>query len=361
VALPLARPGIVAGLTLALIETLNDFGTVDYFAVDTFTTGIYRTWLGMGEAAAAAQLAAILLAFVFSLILLERWSRGGARFHHTSVRYRDLPGYRLGGWCAASAVAACALPIVLGFALPGMALAQWAAETAGEGGGGLLRYAVNSFVLAALTAALAVAVAVVRASGMRLRRTVPMMAAMRVAAMGYAVPGAVIAVGVLLVSAKLDNAVDGWMRAAFGLSTGLIVTGTVGGMVFAYLVRFLAVSFNTVEASLAKITPSMDGAARTLGQSPIAALRRVHLPLMWGSLLTAGMLVFVDVMKELPATIIMRPFNFDTLAIRAYQLASDERLDLAAAPALAIVAVGIVPVIALSIAIARSRPGHGHD
>jgi len=175
------------------------------------------------------------------------------------------------------------------------------------------------------------------------------------------VPGSVIAVGVLLVYTRFDNTVDGWMRYNFDISTGLILTGTVAGVVLAYLVRFLAISFNTAEASLAKVTESMDWAARTLGQRPGTTLRRVHAPLMWGSLLTASMLVFVDVMKELPATIILRPFNFDTLAIRTYQLASDERLVDASSSALAIVLAGILPVIVLSFAIARSRAGHSHD
>ena len=361
VALPLARPGIIAGLSFALIETLNDFGTVDYFAVDTFTTGIYRTWMGLGEPAAAAQLAAILMLFVFTLVVLERWSRRGARFHHTSTRYRSLPGHRLTGVRAAGAFLVCLIPIFFGFVLPGWALVDWSIETADDVINlEFLTYAMNSFTLAALTACFAVAIALVLALGLRLRGTRPMYAAARVAGMGYAIPGSVIAVGVLLVSSRLDNAVDSWMTATFGLSTGLIVTGTVGGMVFAYLVRFFAISFNTVEASLAKVTPNMDNAARTLGQRPGGMLRRVHMPLMKGSMLTAGLLVFVDVMKELPATIIMRPFNFDTLAIRAYQLASDEQLAEAASAALGIVVVGILPVVLLSQAVAHSRPGQSN-
>jgi iron(III) transport system permease protein len=176
--------------------------------------------------------------------------------------------------------------------------------------------------------------------------------------MGYAVPGAVIAIGLLLSMGTLDNAVDGWARRAFGVGTGLLVTGTIVGLVYAYLVRFLAIAFNAAEAGLAKVTPSMDGAARTLGTRPAGVLTRVHAPLIGGSVLTAALLVFVDVMKELPATLILRPFNFDTLAIRAYQMASDERLSEAAAPGLLIVAVGVLPVILLSRAIARSRPGH---
>jgi iron(III) transport system permease protein len=159
----------------------------------------------------------------------------------------------------------------------------------------------------------------------------------------------------------VDRTIDGWFREVFGISTGLILTGTVAGVVIAYLVRFLAISLSTAEAGLAKITPNMDAAARTLGHAPGTVLRRVHAPLMWGSVLTAAMLVFVDVMKELPATMILRPFNFDTLAIRAYQLASDERLADSSNSALAIVLVGIIPVIALSVAIARSRAGHVHD
>ncbi len=361
VALPLARPGIVAGLSLALMETLNDFGTVDYFAVDTFTTGIYRTWLGLGEAAAAAQLAAILLIFVFSLVVLERWSRRRIRFHHTSIRYRRLPGYRLTGIRAASAFAACLAPILLGFVLPGAALLAWSIETAEAViDARFFGFALNSFTLATLTSAVAVAVAVVLAYASRLKQSRLIAAAVRVAGMGYAVPGAVIAVGILLVSSEIDNTIDAWLRASLGVSTGLIFTGTVAGIVFAYLVRFLAISLNTVEASLAKITPNMDSAARTLGLRPAGMLRRVHAPLMWGSLLTAATLVFVDVMKELPATIIMRPFNFDTLAIRAYQLASDEQLAEASPAALGIMLVGIVPVILLSLAITRSRPGSDH-
>ena len=299
--------------------------------------------------------------FVFSLVILERWSRRNIRFHHTSIRYRRLPGYRLTGARAAGAVSACLAPIVLGFLLPGAALLAWSVETWEEVvDARFLGFALNSFTLATLTSVIAVAVAVVLAYGTRLRHGRLIASAVRVAGMGYAVPGAVIAVGILLVSSSIDNTIDGWMRATLGVSTGLIFTGTVAGLVFAYLVRFLAISLNTVEASLAKITPNMDSAARTLGHRPAGMLRRVHAPLMWGSLLTAATLVFVDVMKELPATIIMRPFNFDTLAIRAYQLASDEQLAEASPAALGIVLVGIVPVILLSLAITRSRPGSDH-
>ncbi|MDJ0951223.1 MAG: iron ABC transporter permease [Alphaproteobacteria bacterium] len=361
VALPLARPSIVAGLALALMETLNDLGTVQFFAVDTFTTGIYRTWLGLGEPTAAAQLSAILMIFVFALIALERSSRGGAGFHQATQTYRPLPQFVLRGRRALLAVTACAAPIVLGFLLPALALVKWAVETREWIDASFFRLAWHSLLLAGLTAALAVALAVVLAYGQRLHRSWLSAAAARVASMGYAVPGAVIAVGVMLPFAWIDNQVDAWMRAHLGISTGLLLSGTLAALVFAYLVRFFAIATNTVESGLARVTPSMDGAARTLGVGPGATLRRVHLPMIRASLLTAGMLVFVDVMKELPATLIIRPFNFDTLATRVYEFAVDEQLQEASSASLAILLVGIIPVILLSRAVTRARPGSAAD
>ncbi len=360
VALPLARPSIAGGVSLALMEALNDFGTVQFFGVDTFTTGIYRTWLGMGEPEAAAQLAAVLMLFVFALVLMERASRGQAGYQHTSTRYRPLPRYGLSGRRAAFAFLACFLPVLLGFLLPALALLAWAAESAADVvDARFFELVLNSFTLAATAAVLAVAIAVLLAYGLRLRRTRAMALASRVASMGYAIPGSVIAVGVLLPFAWVDNTIDSWMRANFGISTGLLLSGTVVAVIFAYLVRFLAISLNTVEAGLTRVTGNMDDAARSLGHGPASTLRKVHAPMIRGSLLTAGLLVFVDVMKELPATLIIRPFDFDTLAIRTYEYAVDEQLVEASSSALAIVVVGVVPVIVLSLAIARSRPGSG--
>ncbi len=356
VALPLARPAIIAGLALALMETLNDFGTVQFFGVDTFTTGIYRTWFGLGERVAATQLAAFLLLFILWLILIERWSRRRARYYQNTGTHGRLTHYQLRGMRSLGAWIACFLPIALGFIVPAAVLLDMILNNSRNGlGDRFWDFTKNSFILAAITAALAVVIAVVIAYGLRLRSDLGMHLAARIASMGYAVPGSVIAVGILIPIGRLDNAIDTWMRATFGLSTGLLLSGTIIALVFAYLVRFLAVSFSTVEASLGKIKPSLDDAARSLGLNPTSTLVRVHTPIMWGSLLTAGMLVFVDVMKELPATIIIRPFNFDTLAVRTYQLASDERLAEAAAPALAIVVVGILPVILLSMRISRFR------
>ncbi len=360
VALPLARPAIVAGLALALMETIADYGTVAYFGVPTFTTGIYRTWFGLGEPTAAAQLAAVMLLFVAALIAAERWSRGRARHHHTTGRYRSLTPRRLSGARGWATMAACALPLVLGFLVPAWVLLGYALS-AGDPlwGPRFGRLALNSFMLAAMTAGLAVAVGLLLAYGVRLRPTPVTRAAARAASLGYAVPGSVIAVGVLIPFAAFDNALDSVMRQSLGVSTGLLLTGTMAVLVFAYLVRFLAVSYNTIEASLGKISPNMDHAARTLGHGPRRTLLRVHAPILRGGMLTAGLLVFVDVLKELPATMILQPFNFETLAVRVHRLASDERLAEAATAALTIVGVGVLPVILLSLAIARSRPGAG--
>lgn len=345
VALPLARPAIAAGVALALMETLSDYGTVQYFGVDTFTTGIYRTWFGMGDRTTAAQLAALLMLFVLALILIEQWFRRQQRYSQKSRQPRSR--YVLQGWRSAIAQIACGLPLLLGFVLPAGLLLQMTIDR-GFGKIRFWEFARNSFVLAALTAAIGVAIALLMAYGLRLRPSLVMLLSVRVAALGYAIPGSVIAVGVLVPLGQFDNAIDAWMQSTFGLSTGLLLSGTIAALVFAYLVRFLAVSLGSIEASLQRIQPSLDDAARSLGHNSTQTLRRIHAPLMRGGLLTAAILVFVDVMKELPATLIVRPFNFDTLAVRVYQLASDERLAEAAAPALAIVLVGLLPVLLLS-------------
>jgi iron(III) transport system permease protein len=356
VALPLARPAIVAGVTLALMETLADYGTVQYFGVATFTTGIFRVWLGQGEPAAAAQLAALLLVFVLTLILIERGSRRHARYHHTAQRHQPIHRYHLRGWGALGALLFCLLPLLLGFLVPAGQLAAWSWSRAATGfDARFLSLTFNSLSLAGAAALLALVVALLLAYAQRLVPTRLVRSSARLASMGYAVPGAVIAIGVMLPFAWLDNALDAWMRATFGVSTGLLFSGTLFALLFAYLARFLSVSLQTVESGLTRIRPAMDEAARSLGQRPVQVLWRVHVPLLRGSLLTALLLVFVDVIKELPATLALRPFNFDTLAVRAYELASDERLADAGPAALTIVLAGLVPVVLLSRSIARSR------
>lgn len=358
VSMPLARPAIVAGVALALMETLADYGTVAYFAVNTFTTGIYRAWFSLGDRIAAAQLAAMLLGFVLFLLMAERISRGRARYHNTTGRNRPMVGAKLSGLAAFAAVVSCVLPLLVGFVLPALLLLKMAlTDGDAQFGERFLTLSRNSFVLAGLTALIAVFIALLLAYGARLSKTTLAKALNRMVGLGYAVPGAVIAVGVLIPVTRLDNWLAGQWLAWFDYNPGLIFTGGVAALIYAYLARFLGVALHTVESSLAKITPSMDDAARSLGLGQSQTLRRVHMPMLRGSLLTAGLLVFVDVMKELPATLVMRPFNFDTLATQTYTLASDERLAEASTAALAIVAVGLLPLIALSRQISRSRRG----
>ena len=364
IALPLARPAIVTGLALALMETLSDFGAVQYFAIDTFTTGIYRTWFGLGEPAAAAQLAAILMLFVFSLIIIERLNRGGRKFHHTG-RYLAISRYRLSPGRRLLAFLACLLPIFFGFLLPtGWLLKDSILHSSSAFNAGFAGLVFSSVSVSLVASVLALLVALLLIYGSRRASRAPScleQVSLRIAAMGYAVPGPVLAVGIMLPFGFIDNGIDHWMRSTFGISTGLLLSGTMVALFFAYTVRFLAISLNTVEAGADTVTPNMDRAARTLGVTGFAKLRRVHLPIISGSLMTALLLVFVDVMKELPATLVMRPFGFETLAVRAYELAIDERLADAAAPSLAIVLAGILPVIILSRAISRSRPGQKAD
>lgn len=355
ISLPLARPAIAGGVSLALMETLADFGAVSHFGVQTFTTGIYRAWLSMDDPIAAGQLATMLLSIVLTIVLIERFERRSARIF-SSRRHRELPGYKLKGASAWTASAFCALPVTLGFLLPVLVLA----ELSWEGGHSIfsdryLQLIGNSLILASLAATVAVLVALIMNYAQRLSPGILSSIACRLSNLGYAVPGSIIAVGILIPFAAFDNALDQAMRNIFGVSTGLVLTGSIIALVLAYVIRFMAVAFNSLESNLSKIPPSMDSAARTLGQTQLGTLRRIHLPLISGGIMTALMMVFVDVMKELPATLIIRPFNFDTLAVQAYRLASDERLAQAATPSLILVAVGMIPVIVLSRRIMRSR------
>ncbi|MCC7428638.1 MAG: iron ABC transporter permease [Alphaproteobacteria bacterium] len=357
VALPLARPAMAGGVALAVMEALNDFGAVQHFAVKTFTTGIYETWFGMGDRGAASQLAAALLAAVALMLAIERITRGRRAYHGTTTRHQPLEPQRLGTLAGLVACIACALPVLLGFGVPALALLWNAIDSLSLTElRRLLPYAWHSLSLSAATAVAAVAIATVLAYGARLYPSRAQRLATRLSGMGYAIPGSVIAVGVLVPFGAFDNALDAWARAHLGFSTGLLLSGSMAALVFGYLVRFLAVALVTVEAGLAKVRPSLDGAARTLGRGPRRTLFEVHAPLISGSLITAGLLVFVETMKELPATLIIRPFDFDTLAVRVYQLASDEKLAQAAPAALTIVLVGLIPVVVLSRAMRRSTP-----
>jgi iron(III) transport system permease protein len=356
VALPLARPAIIGGLALVLMETLGDFGAVAYFSVKTFTTGIFHAWRDLGDIQAALKLASILAILVILALYLERMSRRAAKFHHTSARYRPLPKYELVGWRKFAVIAICATPVIIGFALPGAQLLWWAlTQTSDLHGFGTL--VIDSITVALIASVIAVAVATLLAYGLRLNKSPLVNAATRLSVLGYAVPGLILAIGIVVPFTWVENNIDAWFRATWGISTGLFLSGSLVALLFAYVVRFLAVSFNAIEASLGKITPSYDSAARTLGAGVFGTLRQVHMPLLSGSMLTAGLLVFVDVLKELPATYVLRPFNFNTLAVRTFELASDEQLAAASVPALTIVLVGLIPIILMSRAISASRPG----
>lgn len=350
--IPLARPAIAAGIMLALMETLADYGTVQYFGVDTFTTGIFRTWFGFGEPATAAQLSSILMLTVFVLFILEQQQRKRIRYHNPNNAIQKNNPSKLTGIYAVLAFIACFIPPLLGFIIPVLQLGGWAIETASSMiTNEFWTLAMNSFLLAASAALLTLVFAVILAYGKRSSKNVLINSLINFCAMGYAVPGTIIAVGVLIIFGKLDSWLINLLESKFNIDVGLIFTGTIFALVFAHTVRFLSLALQTVGASLTKINYSIDEASRLLGNSLFTTLRNIHLPLIRSGLLTATLLVFVEVMKELPATLIMRPFNFNTLSVRAYELASDERLADASTAALAIVFTGIIPVILLNISI----------
>lgn len=355
VALPLARPSIAAGMALALMEALADFGTVAIYGYPTFPVAIYRVWFGMFNRGAATELASLLLLFTLGLYLLERTLRGRARFYQTEGTVRPAPPKRLSGWRAWAASGMAGLIVGVAFLLPVAQLLRWTVTTVGgsDYDDRYPEFLLNTVAVAAITAIVAVGAAVVVAYGLRLSRSRIVAAFARIAGMGYALPGSVIAVGVLAPLAFLDHALDDLLKRMLGIGSGLLLTGSMAGLTFAYLVRFLALSCQTVEASLVKVTPSMDMAGRSLGVNPGGVLRWIHLPLIRRGLLTAAILVFVDVMKEMPATLLLRPFGYETLAVRVWQLTSESLWEAAALPALTIVAAGLFPVILLVITSAR--------
>ena len=354
VSLPMARPAIAGGVLLAVMETIADFGTAAYFGVQTFATGIYTSWFTMADRSAAAQLALCLLVFALMLAMAERASRGKARYHAAGKRHMKMPPEPLKGLRAVLAFALCATPVLLGFVLPAVILAVMGLE--GEQdllSRRYIRFIQNSITLAGAGALITVTAAICVGFFQRLRPGRRAEATAYLARLGYAVPGGVIAVGLMVPFAAFDNALDGWMRDTFDISTGLLITGSIWLLVAAYMVRFLAAALGAYEGGQSTVHVHMDAAARSLGETPLGTLRRIHLPILTPSLLTALLIVFVDVMKELPATLIMRPFNYDTLAVQAYRLASDERLEGAAVPSLVIVAIGLLPVILICRQVGR--------
>jgi iron(III) transport system permease protein len=349
VALPLARPAIVTGASLAMMEALADYGTVQYFGVNTFTTGIFRTWFGMGNQAAAAQLASILCTFVFILILLESFSRRKRQYFHSGIGQRTVTRRKLSKKHQYWVMGLCFVPFLLGFIMPFFQLLYWSISHWRENfDDAFIELAYHSFLLAASAALVVTLIALLFSYSKRLLPKKDILTATRVASMGYAIPGAVVAVGVMMPLIWFDIQFDGVMQSLFGVSTGLLLSGSLFALVFAYSIRFLAVAIQNSDGGLSRIKPSMDASAKTMGLNLRQVLLKIHVPMLKGSLLSAFILVFVDVLKELPATLILRPFNFNTLAVRAHELASDERLVDAALPAIAIVIVGLIPIILLA-------------
>lgn len=347
VSLPMARPAIASGAMLVGMETIADFGTVSYFGVQTFAVGIYSSWFTFADRAAAAQLSLGLLAFALLLAILERINRGEARYAF-GRKFEQMPRVPLRGSAAGAAFAVCFMPAFFGCILPVLMLSEMAlGSNQSLFSPRYLKFAQNSVTLGLCAAVLTVSVALLFGSLARSRTSWFATIILYIGRLGYAVPGGVIAVGLLVPFAFFDNTLDAYMRETFDVSTGLLFTGSIWLLVCAYMIRFLAAAIGAYEGGVAVINPNMDAAARVLGQSEWGLLRRVHFPLLRPSLFTALLIVFVDVMKELPATLIMRPFNFDTLAVQAHRLAADERLAGAAVPSLVIVAIGTLPVILL--------------
>jgi len=357
VSLPMARPSIVVGVALVLMETLNDFGTVEFFAVETLTTGMFNVWLVMGNTGGGAQIAVVMLLFVIGLLIAERTARRRRGYHDTSTRPGRALRYKLSTGRRIAAVLVCAAPIVVGFVVPAGLLISYAIEFYDVSMENRFpQAAANSIMLAGLAAGIAAMVGLFLAYAVRMRKSRALTLLARFASLGYAVPGAVLAIGILFPFGLFDNALDRFMRDTFGVSTGLLLSGTIAALLFAYVVRFLALAYGTLEAGLGRVTPHMDDAARTLKHGPAKALIKVNLPIIRGSIMTAAILIFVDSMKELPATLLLRPFNFDTLATYVYQFASDELLEECALGALTIVAAGVIPVILLTRVMGRRRP-----
>lgn len=356
VALPLARPAILTGAALTMMEAFADYGTVQYFGISTFTTGIFRVWFGMNSSLAAAQLASCLCLFVLLLLFIEQFSRRKQRFYQTGQKSAPLPLERLQGTKAFFVMGLVALPFILGFIIPVIQLLSWSLQTWEHMlDADFVILLWNSFKLAAIAAVVVVLCALVLGYGKRLSKQKKVIIATQLSGLGYALPGTVIAIGVMIPFAWLDHSLNAWLQSAFSYKPGLIFSGTLFALVFAYLVRFLTVAKHSVDAGLDRIKPSMDEAARNLGLSPTKVLGKVHIPLLGSSVLSALLLVFVDVMKELPATLILRPFNFNTLAVKTYELASDERLADAALPAVSIVVIGLIPIIFLAYSIHKQK------
>lgn len=345
VGLPLARPAIAAGTAIVMMETVSDFGVVEFFAVQTLTTGIFTTWLEMGNAGGAAQLSLVILGLVLLLVGLEKASRSKSRFYQGARHQRPIETIRLTGWHGWIATALCTVPFAVGFVLP-VGVIGWHAAVNAEGwlAPGLLLALRNTLVVGGAAAVVTVTGALFLTYGIKLtasrlpRKITPL------TTIGYAAPGAVLGVGILIPLAAADNAIADTVYNLTGWDPGLVMTGTAFAVVYAYSVRFFAIAQGAAEAAMDRVSPSLPMAARSLGRSAGGALREIYVPLIRGSVGTALLLVFVDSVKELPATLLLRPFNYNTLSTRVYEKASLEQIGQAAPAAMLVIAVGLAAV-----------------
>ncbi len=349
VGLPLARPAIAAGSAIVMMETISDFGVVSYFSVQTLTTGIFSTWLEGSNRSGAAQIASIILIVVFILVALEKRGRGRSRYYHSSRQSRAVVALRLIGWRGWLASVLCFVPFAIGFVLPVAVMMSHALENADRWvDPDLLRALFNTLFVGGVAAALTVLGGLFMVYGVRMTgRKLPALL-LPLTAIGYAAPGAVLAVGILFPLSRADHMVADAVQAVTGYDVGLLMTGTAFAVIFAYFVRFFAIAQGAIDGAFGRVSPSLPMAARSLGQTPGGTLKRVYVPLISGSVGTALLLVFVDCVKELPATLLLRPFNFDTLSTRVYEKASLEQIGNASPAALLVIGVGLVAVLMLA-------------
>ncbi|MGE0502271.1 MAG: ABC transporter permease [Rhizobiaceae bacterium] len=359
VLLPVARPAIVAGTVLVLMETVNDIGASEYLGVRTLTFSVFTTWLNRGSLEGAAQIAMLMLVLIVALVAAEEWARRRQRFHAaraTQIKAQP-PRVALAGWRAGLATVAVAAPVIVGFGVPIYVFIRYSLRRLEMFASAELAEAlVNSIVTATATALLTVGIGLLLIHAARLSRNGAAFVMARAAAFGYALPGTILGLGLLFFLARVDNLVDGLARSAFGLSTGLILTGSLAAVVLACSIRFLALAQGAIRSGLEKLPPHLDEAARSLGHGPTESAVRVVLPLLKPAILTAGVLVFVDTVKELSATILLRPFGFNTLATSVYEDASRAVLEDTGPAALLIILTAVVPVLLLSRALARDEP-----
>jgi iron(III) transport system permease protein len=358
VLLPVARPAIVAGVALVLMETVNDIGASEYFGVHTLTFSVYTTWLNRGSLEGGAQIALLMLALVFLLLAAEQWARRNQRFHTGRATHMQArpPRTKLPGLAGFGTTLAVSLPVLAGFGIPLAIFGQYASRRLGQFLSPELAHAfANSIVTATATATATVLLALFLINAVRLSGSPLIRMTVRLAAVGYALPGGVLGLGLLFALARFDNGLDAFMRGHFGVSTGLLITGSAGAVILACVIRFLALAEGAIHSGMEKLPQHLDEAARSLGRTPARSAAKVLLPLLKPAILTAAVLVFVDTIKELSATILLRPFGFNTLATYVYENASRGQPEEGAVAAIVIILTALVPVILLSGALMRDR------